>query len=172
MAAWIPSASKPGILKDEVWNAIEHDGHLRSFYQDEFATIASERFDADPVSAHLRFQRRINLAGLLGRLDSSTMLASVEGRTPFADVEIARLAESLPLVEKFAAKGELPTPLRVLDEGARNVDHSLRAAPGTLHRADAAGRRDGARPTVACRVASHKSRPVVAAVVGLIRVDQ
>jgi asparagine synthase (glutamine-hydrolysing) len=101
MAAWIPPESKPGIMHEHVWRALEHDEPLRAFYQDEFAAIATERRDVEPISAHLRFQRRINLAGLLARLDTSTMLAGVEGRTPFADVLVACCAEQLPLVEKY-----------------------------------------------------------------------
>jgi asparagine synthase (glutamine-hydrolysing) len=45
--------------------------------------------------------RRVNLTGLLQRLDSATMLASVEGRTPFADRVVAELAESLAMDLKF-----------------------------------------------------------------------
>jgi asparagine synthase (glutamine-hydrolysing) len=56
-----------------------------------------------PLDAHLRFHRRINLAGLLQRLDTATMLESVEGRTPFADRCVAELAESLPMSMKFDA---------------------------------------------------------------------
>jgi len=49
----------------------------------------------------LRMQRRVNLPNLLRRLDQATMLASVEGRTPFADRVVARHAETLPLGRRF-----------------------------------------------------------------------
>ena len=53
------------------------------------------------ADVHLRYLRRINLAGLLQRLDTATMLERVEGRTPLADCRIAELAESLPIGRKF-----------------------------------------------------------------------
>jgi asparagine synthetase B (glutamine-hydrolysing) len=43
------------------------------------------------------------LTGLLQRLDTATMLAGVEGRTPFADARVAKLAEALPLGLKFVS---------------------------------------------------------------------
>ena len=64
-----------------------------------------------PMQAHLRFQRRINLANLLQRLDTASMLESVEGRTPLADPIIAAIAERLPLDSKFraaASRSEAP----------------------------------------------------------------
>lgn len=63
---------------------------------------ASEGTPADdPLRAHRRFHRMANLPNLLRRLDSATMLSSVEGRTPFADWRIARLAERLPTSALF-----------------------------------------------------------------------
>ena len=58
----------------------------------------------DPLQSHLIFQRRSNLSSLLLRLDSAAMLEGVEGRTPFADVVVAGLAERLPMHRKFVAR--------------------------------------------------------------------
>ncbi len=57
--------------------------------------------DGDPLRAHRRFHRMANLPNLLRRLDSATMLSSVEGRTPFADMRVAQLAERLPSAALF-----------------------------------------------------------------------
>ncbi|MDX2132689.1 MAG: asparagine synthase (glutamine-hydrolyzing) [Planctomycetota bacterium] len=105
-AAWVPPSAKPGVLRDEVWRGIEGDAELQRWYVETFDACAAEaRGAADrgahPLDPHLRFLRRVNLAGLLGRLDTATMLAGVEGRTPFADVEVASLADALPMDEKF-----------------------------------------------------------------------
>lgn len=100
-AAWAPLESKPALFNPEVWRAIEHDSALIDSYTDTFAALHAER-DDEPLQAHLRFSRRINLAGLLLRLDSATMRESVEGRTPFADVAVADFAESLPMHDKFS----------------------------------------------------------------------
>jgi asparagine synthase (glutamine-hydrolysing) len=59
-----------------------------------------------PLDPHLRFVRKQNLTGLLQRLDSASMMSSIEGRTPFADVEVARLADSLPMSVKWGERGK------------------------------------------------------------------
>ena len=46
--------------------------------------------------AYLHQHAQINLEGLLNRLDSSTMLASVEGRVPFTDHRLAEKLFKLP----------------------------------------------------------------------------
>lgn len=99
--AWIHPDDKPALLSPDVWRIAEHDDHLRQFYREEFERSAAGAPDDSPLQAHLRFQRRINLTGLLARLDSATMLEGIESRTPFADVAVAALAENLPMTDKF-----------------------------------------------------------------------
>jgi len=82
---------------------------LSDVFEREFAECAARaevRGHVDPLQAHLIFQQRMNLSGLLLRLDTATMLAGVEGRTPFADVRVRALAEALPMRDKFDANGE------------------------------------------------------------------
>lgn len=101
--AWAPPASKHELLSEDVWRACGHDTAMRDELATEFADLAAAAGpDATGLDVHLRYLRRINLAGLLQRLDSSTMLESVEGRTPFADARFAELAESLPASCKFS----------------------------------------------------------------------
>ena len=99
--AWISEELKPSVLNAVRLAEADSDEHLRSFYQQAFAQCAQSAPDDSPLLAHLRFQRRMNLPNLLQRLDTSTMLASVEGRTPFADIEVAICAESLPMERKY-----------------------------------------------------------------------
>ncbi len=110
--AWVARHVKPTIFNDALWKSLENDAALTTHYRDEFTRLADqyERETSgqssnrpDPLQVHLRFMRRINLAGLLLRLDSATMRESVEGRTPFADQAVADLAESLPMSAKFDA---------------------------------------------------------------------
>jgi len=101
-AAWIAPSAKPSILTESALRHSESDHHLREHYTQRFTEIASESDVPDPLEAHLRFTREINLSGLLRRLDQSTMLESVEGRTPFADQRIASLAARTPMSRKFA----------------------------------------------------------------------
>lgn len=114
--AWINRATKPHVLTPAAIRAAEHDEHLTQFYRETFAEIAAEREDDDPLQAHLRWQRRVNLTGLLQRLDTATMRAGVEGRTPFADVRVLQVAESLPMREKLRVDGDVVTTKAVLRE--------------------------------------------------------
>jgi asparagine synthase (glutamine-hydrolysing) len=108
--AWISPAVKGEVLAREVWDELSADAALIAEFERTFDRCAAEVGDAaQPLDAHLRFQRHMNLTGLLQRLDTATMLASVEGRTPFADVEFMRVCESLPMAVKFAERAAAPT---------------------------------------------------------------
>ncbi len=101
-AAWTPRDAKRAVLSESAMRALEGDAWACGFYEREFERCEREAGEgADPLEAHLRMHRRINLTGLLQRLDTATMLASVEGRTPFADAVVAEAAEGLPMREKF-----------------------------------------------------------------------
>ncbi len=89
--SWAGLNVKPHLLNTEVSEASGHDALLAEELYAQFASGPD-----DPRERLLRVHRRINLTGLLRRLDTASMLASVEGRTPFADVRIAELAMSLP----------------------------------------------------------------------------
>ncbi|MDX2114110.1 MAG: asparagine synthase (glutamine-hydrolyzing) [Planctomycetota bacterium] len=99
--AWTPLDFKHGVLSERAFESTEHDRWLRDQYENELA-LAREEAGSDGIEAQLRMVRRINLTGLLQRLDTSTMLAGVEGRTPFADADVALAAERLPLSLKYA----------------------------------------------------------------------
>lgn len=99
-AAWIPSESKPGVLDEGLLRQTESDASLVAAYEQTLTDLVRDS-DDDPLQITLRLLRRVNLAGLLSRLDTATMLESVEGRTPLADVGVADLAESLPMSLKF-----------------------------------------------------------------------
>ena len=109
--AWVPLSAKEAILQPDVLEAIEGDAHLTAWYRDAFDRVAEERNDRSPLESHLRFMRRVNLAGLLGRLDSAMMLEGVEGRTPFADICVASFAEGLAIEHKFNPLGGRAGPL-------------------------------------------------------------
>ncbi len=105
--AWLPTEAKQTLFTEEYWDSIAADMWLSAWYEDEFQAAAREcgaddpESEVHPLQPHLRFLRRHNLTGLLQRLDTATMLASVEGRTPFADASMAMLAERLPMNLKF-----------------------------------------------------------------------
>jgi asparagine synthase (glutamine-hydrolysing) len=102
-ASWIPLRTKPAVFTPAAWRALEADAALVAAVEAEFAGAAEG--SPDPLSVHLRFTQRVNLTGLLLRLDSATMLESIEGRTPFADAVVAALADALPMTAKFNPAG-------------------------------------------------------------------
>ncbi|MEL6906264.1 MAG: asparagine synthase (glutamine-hydrolyzing) [Planctomycetota bacterium] len=92
---------------------------VRDAYRAEFARAAATSGPGgSDLDAHLALQRRVNLASLLERLDAATMRASIEGRTPFADVVVARHAASLAASDRFT---EAP-------DGAHGTKLALRRA--------------------------------------------
>ena len=114
--AWLARTSHPSLLKPD-WIpkfkfgasvvAVDHSTPdeyplLQAYREIWDRCVAPDRAD-EPLLPHMRFQREVNLAGLLRRLDSMTMLASIEGRTPFADARIAELADGLPTDRRFQA---------------------------------------------------------------------
>lgn len=105
-ATWIPPEQKHQLFTPDAHAAMHldgvADGGLLAWFASEFARIAGQREDDHPLQAHARWLRRTNLPGLLQRLDTATMRAGVEGRTPFADSVVMDFGESLPLHEKFA----------------------------------------------------------------------
>ncbi|MBL8874411.1 MAG: asparagine synthase (glutamine-hydrolyzing) [Phycisphaerae bacterium] len=111
--AWLSPDAYGDVLAPEFHERIGfgagRNDELSGVFEREFAVCAArakERGHVDPLQSHLIFQQRMNLSGLLLRLDTATMLAGVEGRTPFADVRVRALAESLPMRDKYDAHGE------------------------------------------------------------------
>lgn len=128
--SWLPSGLKACVLTEETWRDAQSDRLLREEIASQFSRTDEESIE--PEQRMLRVQRRINLTGLLGRLDTSTMAASVEGRTPFADVRLAELASSLPFEYKFksprAADGGWSSAAESLTRGGVETKRVLRAA--------------------------------------------
>jgi asparagine synthase (glutamine-hydrolysing) len=101
--AWMGEAIKPQVLQASAWRDLGEDHALHAWASSTFADLLALD-DAAPhdqpqhaLGTHLRWQRRVNLAGLLHRLDTASMLVGIEGRTPFADLRVLELAESLPM---------------------------------------------------------------------------
>lgn len=70
----------------------QEEDPVEAHYRDLFAECAGE----STFNAYLKIHARINLEGLLSRLDSSTMAASVEGRVPFTDHTLVEWLFQLP----------------------------------------------------------------------------
>ncbi len=103
--SWIPRQMRAVVLREPLLAETHDDETLTREVERQFAQAGD---GTRSLEAHLRVQRRMNLTGLLGRLDTATMLASVEGRTPFADRLVADFAARLPISFKFQAADESP----------------------------------------------------------------
>ncbi len=102
--SWVAPSMKTDLFESSELAAIDGDEPLVAWQEQELQLCddrANQRGDTEHLDqqlvGHLLLQRRVNLVGLLGRLDTATMLESVEGRTPFADAEVARVAEQMSL---------------------------------------------------------------------------
>ncbi len=116
IASWLPLDLKEGVLREGLWERAGNDQELIESYAREWELWCGgnggrkgggkdRTHDADSATrANLRFLQRINLHGLLLRLDQSTMRAGVEGRTPFADIGVARWAHGLSSASTFDAR--------------------------------------------------------------------
>ncbi len=110
--AWTPPGLKESLLHERVWRGLEGDARLheslRRSFEASMEACGGEalRGEDAAVRVMLEYQRRVNLAGLLGRLDTSTMLESIEGRTPFADACVLSSARALPTERLIAWRTE------------------------------------------------------------------
>jgi asparagine synthase (glutamine-hydrolysing) len=99
MTSWVPVQLKADILNPYVMGQANQDYLLIEELQQIFGSQKPEHYGL----AHMMMaQRQFNLTGLLERLDSSTMLAGVEGRTPFADIRVSEFADQMPMGYHFS----------------------------------------------------------------------
>ncbi len=99
---WVPVPAKAEVLRPDAWRALEQDAHLTTFYREQFARVQAERDDEDPLQAHLRWQRRINLVGLLQRLGFRRTQTGV-----FPEISGQKILFSVPI--EVVADGVGPT---------------------------------------------------------------
>ena len=104
MTSWVPVQLKGNVLNPLVMSQANQDYSLIEELQTIFASQQPQEYGL----AHMMMaQRQFNLTGLLERLDSSTMLAGVEGRTPFADIRVSEFADQMPMSYHFAMNEKL-----------------------------------------------------------------
>ncbi|MEO1007934.1 MAG: asparagine synthase (glutamine-hydrolyzing) [Planctomycetota bacterium] len=100
-AAWMTPEATQLVLAPHLAQRVQGDAWLvesyRAAFEEEAArpgpAVASPRDAA--MRAHMRFLRRINLTGLLQRLDSTLSQSGIEGRVPFADRRVWAHADAL-----------------------------------------------------------------------------
>ncbi|MEO1512288.1 MAG: asparagine synthase (glutamine-hydrolyzing), partial [Planctomycetota bacterium] len=101
---WVQRSLRPRILTDDAWSGGRHDDDARAIQIGRYERNAAR--GADGMRLWLDVQREVNLEGLLRRLDSATMLESVEGRTPFADAVVATVARGHAIDDLYRRGGD------------------------------------------------------------------
>ena len=88
----IPTAAKPLLLQPWVWQQAGEDRRMWGLY----SALFDELGEQTTQRKHTVLLHRVNLEALLGRLDSSTMLASLEARVPYTDHRLVERMFRLP----------------------------------------------------------------------------
>jgi asparagine synthase (glutamine-hydrolysing) len=105
--SWIPANRLPTLLAPDAGIITGRDGAVWNHYTDLLNRFAH----CTTFDRYLHVHARVNLEGLLSRVDSSTMAASVEGRVPYTDHRLAEHLFALPDTYKIAWRdGTVPTP--------------------------------------------------------------
>jgi len=90
--SWLDHQARQELLAADVVATLDDDDPIYAFYDDYFEGLSGLSSFDKRMHLHAEF----NLENLLNRVDSSTMAASVEARTPFCDFELADFAFTLP----------------------------------------------------------------------------
>jgi asparagine synthase (glutamine-hydrolysing) len=143
----IPIAAKPALLQAWVWEEAEEDSRMVQSYQGRFDRLA----DMPTVQKYQRLLHQVNLESLLSRLDSSTMLASLEARVPYTDHRLVEQMFRVPFQHKIdIASSESEPYLPSADLEARGSLRSkrvLRNVAGQLMPEQLASRKKASFPT-------------------------
>lgn len=100
--SWTAPAVKSQLFKEEIWQELDEDDAVFTHYEDYFEKLKH----CSPLDQRLHLHSEINLEGLLNRVDSSTMAASIEARVPFNDHRLVELAFSLPDEFKYKFRSQ------------------------------------------------------------------
>ncbi|MCH2205246.1 MAG: asparagine synthase (glutamine-hydrolyzing) [Lentisphaerales bacterium] len=86
--SWMPADRKARFFSEGFWQGLDEDDEVFSFYED----FLDKHLQCSPFDRRLHLHAEVNLEGLLNRVDSSTMAASVEARVPFTDYRVVEFA--------------------------------------------------------------------------------
>ena len=95
--SWMKPDDLKAVLHPDT-TAFTHDfAGLKAFWQRRYNRLKN----LDMYNKYLYLMETAHLPGLLGRLDTTTMAASVEGRVPFTDVELLEFVSAIPYKYKL-----------------------------------------------------------------------
>lgn len=100
--SWIPADFKQCLLTEDMLQTLAADQEMFSWYAKFFEQLTS----CSTFDAYMHIHARVNLEGLLYRVDSSTMAASVEARVPFTDHRLVQKMFQSPESLRIDWQGE------------------------------------------------------------------
>ena len=126
--SWIAPMLRPQLLSGDLErNSAAVEAYYRALFQ---------RFDGcSTLDKQMHLHARINMEGLLNRVDSSTMAASVEGRVPFTDHRLAEYLFRMPNHYKIDWIGEAERMRGRVMNAAEIDQHQLVESKRLLRRA-------------------------------------
>ena len=143
----IPSAAKPSLLQPWVWKAADGDRSMHATY----AALLEERPEQSALRRSALVLHRVNLESLLSRLDSATMLASLEARVPYTDHALIETMFRVPSRFKIDVSDDEHAPWLASAElerrGSLRSKRILRSLADRLMPAGLARRRKASFPT-------------------------
>jgi len=95
--SYISNNDKQNIFTQDVFSSLGSDPHNKSFFNNLWVELEGLSL----TEKYMWIFQKVHLEGLLGRLDSATMSASVEGRVPFVDHRLVEFVNQLPLQYKM-----------------------------------------------------------------------
>eukprot|EP00913_Durusdinium_trenchii_P023326 g21904.t1 len=106
----IPVESKVRLLQPWIWNETDEDAPIRDAYSVWLNSANDDPRDQRTAIQQMQTLHRVNLEGLLNRLDSATMLAGLEARVPFTDHELVESVFRLPQRYRIDVAHDEPKP--------------------------------------------------------------
>lgn len=131
---WVGPQALPVVLHPRIFAMADAFGWLLEEYRRAFEIEAARPGVAllprgEALRGHMRLVRRMNLTGLLQRVDSALSQSGVEGRTPLADRVVASCADSLPMEERYRPDEPLGTKVAFRRAFADVVPRSVLERP-------------------------------------------
>jgi asparagine synthase (glutamine-hydrolysing) len=99
---WLSIDEKWQVLSNDFRQTLRDDSAIREFWQTRFDAISQ----LSHYDKYLYLFQTVHLQGLLLRLDTATMGASVESRNPFVDHEIVEFCAAMPFEYKLRWRSE------------------------------------------------------------------
>ena len=152
----IPTLAKPSLMQPWAWQQADEDRRM----WDVYSRLHGELGGQTTAERQTRVLHRVNLEGLLSRLDSATMMASLEARVPYTDHTLVEKMFAVPRQFKIDVAADEQAPYLASAEldsrGSLRSKRLLRSVAARLMPTSLAHRKKASFPTP---VASWMSGP-------------